>query len=195
MKSDVCELSVNATDLKTILKETAKSAAYRELDKKETYRLRLLAEELVEMLPALLRFSEGKFWVESEGKSFELHVTLRPNQLLTVERREKLLDVSTSKTNAAAVGIMAKIRLAAEFMLVDYERSASMSETFYIPGTPSVVSLADPLWTLNAYREGAKKAKGETWDELEKSIVANLADDVVVALQGGQVDIVVKKAF
>ncbi len=197
MKSDVCELSVNATDLKTILKETAKSAAYRELDKKETYRLRLLAEELVEMLPALLRFSEGKFWVESEGKSFELHVTLRPNQLLTAERREKLLDVSTSKTNAAAVGIMAKIRLAAEFMLVDYERSASMSETFYIPipGTPSVVSLADPLWTLNAYREGAKKAKGETWDELEKSIVANLADDVVVALQGGQVDIVVKRPF
>lgn len=197
MKSDVCELSVNVTDLKTILKETAKPAAYRELDKKEIYRLRLLAEELVEMLPALLRFSEGKFWVESEGKSFELHVTLRPNQLLTAERREKLLDVSTSKTNAAAVGIMAKIRLAAEFMLVDYERSASMSETFYIPiqGTPSVVSLADPLWTLNAYREGAKKAKGETWDELEKSIVANLADDVVVALQGGQVDIVVKRPF
>lgn len=195
MKSDVCKLLTKATDLKSVLKETVKSAAYRDLDSRETSRLRLLAEELVEMLPELLQFSEGEFWVESEGKNFELHVTLHPNQTLTAEHREKLLDVSTSKQNAAAVGIMAKIRLAAEFMLVDYERSASMSETFYIPGTPSVVSLADPLWTLNAYREGAKKAKGETWDELEKSIVANLADDVVVALQGKQVDIVVKKAF
>jgi hypothetical protein len=155
----------------------------------------LLAEELVEMLPELLQFSEGEFWVESEGKNFELHVTLHPNQTLTAEHREKLLDVSTSKQNAAAVGIMAKIRLAAEFFLMDYEKSAGMSESLYVPGTPSVISMADPLWSLSAYREGAKKAQGETWDELEKSIVANLADDVVVALQGGQVDIVVKKAF
>ena len=195
MKSDVCKLSINATDLDALLKETVKAAAYRELDEKETGRLRLLAEELVEMLPELLRFSEGEFWVESANKNFELHVSLSPNQTLTAERRQKLLDVSTSKTNAAAVGIMAKIRLAAEFMLVDYEKSAGMSESFYIPGTPSVVSFADPLWTLNAYREGAKMAKGETWDELEKSIVANLADDVVVSLQGKQVDIVVKKSF
>ena len=86
---------------------------------------------------------------------------------------------------------MAKIRLAAEFMLVDYERSASMSETFYIPGTPSVVSLADPLWTLNAYREGAKKAKGETWDELEKSVVSNIADDVKVSIQGRRVEMII----
>ena len=195
MKSDVCKLQTKATDLKAVLNETAKSAAYRDLDKKDAGRLRLLAEELIEMLPALLQFSEGEFWVESEGKNFELHVSLQPNQTLTAERREKLLDVSTSKTNAAAVGIMAKIRLAAEFFLVDYEKNSGMSESFYIPGTPSVISMADPLWTLNAYREGARKAQGETWDELEKSIVANLADDVTVALQGKRVDVVVKKAF
>ena len=195
MKSDVCKLQTKATDLKSVLKETAKSAAYRDLDKKDAGRLRLLAEELIEMLPALLQFSEGEFWVESEGKNFELHVSLQPNQTLTAERREKLLDVSTSKTNAAAVGIMAKIRLAAEFFLVDYEKNSGMSESVYIPGTPSVISMADPLWTLSAYREGAKNAQGETWDELEKSIVANLADDVTVALQGKRVDIVVKKAF
>ena len=189
MKSDVCKLLTKATDLKSVLKETVKSAAYRDLDSRETSRLRLLAEELVEMLPELLQFSEGEFWVESEGKNFELHVTLHPNQTLTAEHREKLLDVSTSKQNAAAVGIMAKIRL------IDYEKRAGMSESFYVPGTPSVISMADPLWSLSAYREGAKKVQGETWDELEKSIVANLADDVVVALQGKQVDIVVKKAF
>jgi len=195
MKSDVCKLSIGGADLKMVLKETAKSAAYRDLNPKETGRLRLLAEELVEMLPSLLRYSEGSFWVESTGKSFELHVALAPNETLTGQKREQLLDVSTSKQNAAAVGIMAKIRIAAEFLLVDYEETSKMSETFYVPGTPSVISLADPTWSLSSYREDAKKAQGEVWDELEKSIVANLADDVVVALEGRQVDIVVKKKF
>jgi hypothetical protein len=195
MKSDVCKLTTDATDLRMVLKETAKSAAYRDLDPKETSRLRLLAEELVEMLPSLLRFSKGSYWVESTGKKFELHVELVPNETLSERKREQLLDVSTSKQNAAAVGIMAKIRIAAEFFLVDYEETSTMSETFYVPGTPSVINLADPTWSLNSYREEAKKAQGEVWDELEKSIVANLADDVVVALEGRQVDIVVKKEF
>ena len=61
MKSDVCKLSTDATDLRMVLKETAKSAAYRDLDPKETSRLRLLAEELVEMLPSLLRFPRALF--------------------------------------------------------------------------------------------------------------------------------------
>jgi hypothetical protein len=195
MKSDVCKLSADSAELKMVLKETAKSAAYRDLNPKETGRLRLLAEELVEMLPSLLRFSKGSFWVESTGKKFELHVALVPNEALSGKKREQLLDVSTSKQNAAAVGIMAKIRIAAEFLLVDYEETSKMSETFYVPGTPSVISLADPTWSLSSYREDAKKAQGEVWDELEKSIVANLADDVVVALEGRQVDIVVKKEF
>ena len=195
MKSDVCKLLTKATDLKSVLKETVKSASYRDLDSRETSRLRLLAEELVEMLPELLQFSEGEFWVESEGKNFELHVTLHPNQTLTAEHREKLLDVSTSKQNAAAVGIMAKIRLAAEFFLMDYEKRAGMSESFYVPGTPSVISMADPLWSLSAYREGAKKVQGETWDELEKSVVANLADEICIGIRGKCVEMTIHKKF
>ena len=35
----------------------------------------------------------------------------------------------------------------------------------------------------------------EYWDELEKSIVANLADDVIVGINGRVVDIVIKKRF
>lgn len=37
--------------------------------------------------------------------------------------------------------------------------------------------------------------KKEKWDELEKSIVANLADNVVVGIDGRQVNIVLKKKF
>ena len=62
-------------------------------------------------------------------------MALVPNEALSGKKREQLLDVSTSKQNAAAVGIMAKIRIAAEFFLVDYEETSTMSETFAEDGS------------------------------------------------------------
>ena len=76
MKSDICTLPEGTKDLDSlsaILNEVEKTAEYVELDKKQASRLRLLAEELVEMLPSVLSYASGKFWVESQGKSFELH--------------------------------------------------------------------------------------------------------------------------
>ena len=109
MKSDICKISHNKDSLMVLLNETEKAASYSNLDKKQSGRLRLLAEELVGMLPELLEFSDGEFWVESEGKNFELHTALTPNGLMNNEMREKLLSVSTSGKNASAAGIMAKI--------------------------------------------------------------------------------------
>ena len=51
------------------------------------------------------------------------------------------------------------------------------------------------IWTLDTFRKEANEKKGEPWDELEKSIIANIADDVIVGVEGKRVEIVVKKAF
>ena len=51
------------------------------------------------------------------------------------------------------------------------------------------------VWSLNDYQDKARKEKGEQWDELEKSIISNIADNVLVNLQGDKVEIVVKKDF
>ena len=51
-------------------------------------------------------------------------------------------------------------------------------------------------WSLSSYKECAGGNKdGEEWDELEKSIIANLADDVIVGVIGKNVDIIIKKKF
>ena len=50
-------------------------------------------------------------------------------------------------------------------------------------------------WSLNKYRNVVKKEDKEDWDELEKSIIANLADDVIVGVKGKQANIVVVKKF
>lgn len=38
-------------------------------------------------------------------------------------------------------------------------------------------------------------AAEEAWDELEKSIVAKLADDVQVGIRSGKVELVIRKRF
>jgi hypothetical protein len=54
-------------------------------------------------------------------------------------------------------------------------------------------------WSLEGYRMEIQQAeetkRKECWDELEKSIVANLADDVIVGIDGREVNIVIKKKF
>jgi hypothetical protein len=40
-----------------------------------------------------------------------------------------------------------------------------------------------------------KKEQAEKWDELEKSVIASVADDVIVGVKGKRVDIVVIKRF
>ena len=195
MKSDICKLSNDTASLEALLLETEKAASYSNLDKKQSMRLRLLAEELVGMLPFLLDFSDGEFWVENEGKNFSLHVSLKPNESLTMEKREKLLEVSTDGKNSATVGIMAKIRIAAQFMLIDYEKNSAEMPAFYSYGTAEGMTVQSSVWSLSTYRQKVGQEKDEKWDELEKSIVSNIADDVLVGLDGKKVDIIVKKTF
>lgn len=193
MRSDIIKLSGGTKDfasLDSVLAETEKTAEYAELDKKQAGRLRLLAEEMISMLPELLDFSSGEFWISCEGKQFEMHTTLAPDANITADKRDELLKVSKSGKNAAAVGIMSKIRLAVTFMLLD--PNVYQNSFMYLGADPTGESL---IWTLDTFRKEANEKKGEPWDELEKSIIANIADDVIVGVEGKRVEIVVKKAF
>ena len=52
------------------------------------------------------------------------------------------------------------------------------------------------VWSLEAYRGSVdKENEPESWDELEKSVIASLADDIFVGVKGSQADIVIVKKF
>ena len=199
MKSDVCAITRDESSIASILNEAEKAASYSKLDKKQTMRLRLLAEELVGMLPELLTFSSGEFWIESDNLTFELHTLLNPDEAMNSANREKILSVSKSGKNLAASGIMNKIKLAAQFMMIDYNDAVSttgMEYEFFSMGMedPQIMKSAY-AWSLQKYRVKSEEKKDEAWDELEKSIIANIADDVLVSLNGKSVEIIVKKTF
>lgn len=183
--------------LDAIFTEVEKCAAYRQLNPQATLRLRLLAEELVEMLPSLLENAEGSFWLENNGNKFELHLSVQASRV-DLDARDKLIAISTSGKNAAAVGIMGKIRAAAETMLLASQDVAGLVDFADMDNLDMVASGAYSLqWSLRYYAQNVKKdaENKEAWDELEKSVIANLADDVIVGVKGNQVDIIVCKEF
>ena len=197
MKTDIVELKKENDFLNEALEQTEKAAKYGELDSKQTIRLRLLTEELLNMLPEMLEYCKGEFWVENEKKEYTLCVNVTLDDILDADR-DMLMSVSTSGKNAAAVGIMGKIRAVTEMMLVDYiNAQAENPYNFYSMGMePDMYNYVN-AWTLEQYRRSAqeKEENHAVWDELEKSIIANLADDVIVGIIGKKVDIKVKKSF
>ncbi len=201
MKTDVYKYEKSIDDIGAITALAEKAAAYNKLDSKQELKLSLLCEELAEMLPNLLIYGKGQFWIENNGSEYEIHALVEADDLLSGKDREEILSVSKSGKNAAAVGIMNKIKIAAEIAFANYSLSVGVGGDVVYDG-PDIYSMGafqDPLnnngcWSLTNYRNSVKK-DSDAWDELEKSIIANLADDVTVGIISGKVEIVVKKKF
>ena len=117
MKSNICKLNKDLTCLAAVLAEVEKVTAYNSLEDKKALRLRLLAEELCGMLPGLVEKFSGEFWAENDGNNYALHVNLEADSM-SLEIRDELISVSKTGKNAAAKGIMGKIRAIAETMLL-----------------------------------------------------------------------------
>ena len=209
MKSNICKLNKDLTCLDTVLFEVEKVAAYNGLEKKKALRLRLLAEELCGMLPGLVRNFSGSFWAENKESDYELHVELKAEDM-SIELREELISVSKAGKNAAARGVMGKIRAVAETMLLaafDPALPPPIPEGEFYDGNGYNIGLGYVApaisceigyvysWSLCNYKEAVEGNEEAAYAELERSIVAKLADDIIVGVRGNNVEIIVKKSF
>ena len=207
MKSNICKLNKDLTCLEAVLAEVEKVTTYNGLEDKKALRLRLLAEELCGMLPGLIENFSGEFWAENNGETYELHVELKADDM-SIDLRDELISVSKSGKNAAAKGIMGKIRAVAETMLLvasDPTLQALPAGEFYdyhgynmgfgyIDQATAAELGCIYTWSLFNYKT-AVEDKEDEYAELERSIVAKLADDITVGIRGKSVEIVVKKSF
>ena len=199
MKSDTCYLYKHK-GRDVVLEEVEKTASYCGLSHKEQLQLRLLAEELVGIAEGVTGECKGLFWIEVENENnFELHLQMeKPGNS---EGREKLIGISSRKRNEAATGLMGKIRALFEESMDNYEETG----VYYAQNGICIYELEDMYaacvtsgeamtWTLRDYEKQEQEEDGR-WDELERSIVANLADDVLVSMKGRHAEITVKKKF
>ena len=208
MKSNICKLNKDLTCLEAVLAEVEKVTTYNALEDKKALRIRLLAEELCGMLPGLIENFSGKFWAENDGDDYELRVELKADDM-NIDLRDELISVSKSGKNAAAKGIMGKIRAVAETMLLaasDPTLQALPAGEFYdYHGYNMGFGYIDPTiavetgyiysWSLFNYKTAVKEKEEDAYAELERSIVAKLADDIIVGVRGKNVEIMVKKSF
>ena len=198
MKTDVITVSSRGARMGAALEQADKVAAYKDLSPKGALHLRLLTEEMMGVMRSITGEREGTFWMEEQDGEYQLHLQVRT--LLTSEEREQLLAVSTSGKNESAKGLMGRIR---EFFdwgsdedIATYSSPLLLPDAFECTSSPAL----DWEWSMMRY-ENALSARDintdpvirEAWDELEKSVITHVADDVKVAIRGGKVEMIILK--
>lgn len=196
MISNIYKIKKGDKYLNSILEESEKVAVYNEFDKKQTLQLRLICEEIDGMLPNIIDDFYGDFWIEYENGVCKVKVDI-DIPAITLCNKENLISLSKNKKNAAAVGIVGKIRSALENFFLDSEAFEAYNMSMLFNAGISYSVGLDPMysWSLDNYRKVVKEENTDDWDELEKSIISNLADDVIVGVKGKKANIVVIKKF
>lgn len=193
MKTDV--IIVNSTDLalQNALKLAEKTAAYKELSSKNALHLRLLTEELMSMMRSIANDMEGRFWIEDENGVYSLNLVADAS--MSAKKREQLISASTSGQNEANRGIMGKIR-----SFFETDEDCPVLFNMYYTDDAGDAFQSNLCWSLDMYRDEVmrsvkenKEGAKEAWDELEKSVVSRVADDVRVSIRGREISMVIVK--
>lgn len=205
MQTKKIEIDQKNTRVEQVMEVTEQFAQYLELGKKQRFYLNILVEESLGMIGMIAESFKGEFWIEGEkGENSEIHLQFRT--YLDAEKRKELLKVAKQE-NEKNVGFMNRLRGVIESCLYaaledeeEETQTVSRPSAAYVPRgvvLPTAIS-SGCVWSMEEYRkdvEKAEKADKESWDELEKSIVANIADDIRVSMKGATVEMVIKKCF
>ncbi len=202
MKSDVIHISNEGSGISEALKQTEAVAVFKALSKKDAIHLLLLAEEMMGMMKGLTGNHDADFWVEDCDDTFYLH--LKTEAKMNTELRSKLLSASTSGENIAAKGVMGKVKDIFSRLLepteapIPKEYAAGFASANLPTSEAAAVAKmsisAASVWSLNRYKT-AIESTGEKWDELEQSIVANIADEIEIGIADNTVEMVISKRF
>ncbi len=204
MKSDVIHVSSDGSGLEAALEQAESVALFKKLSSKAALHLRLLTEEMLGMLRSVTGDLPADFWIEdrADGLSdkFELHLFTKT--FINSDLRQSLLSVSSKGTNAAAKGVMGKIK---DLFMRAFEPYDGSEPDYYISGwLADDLALTSPglmgahVWSFNQYKStvsASDPVKKEEWDELEKSVISNLADEVEIYIRDGSVEMVIYKSF
>ena len=198
MKSDVMIVSSRGDQIDKALNQVEKVTVYKGLTGKNALHLRLLTEEMMGMMRSITGETEGKFWIEDEDGVYQLH--LRVETRMDSDKRDRLLSASSTGKNESAKGLMGRLRdffdRGADEDISSFTSPLLYSDAYEHSSTPTL----DWEWSMTRYEEelfnrvrNNDSAAREAWDELEKSVVAKVADDVKVSIRGRSVEMIIVK--
>ena len=203
MKTDVITLCGDLSGRDAAMEAAEKFAAYHEITGKSAMHLRLLTEETISMIHGIFDSFSGSFWLESEKTPDGIlcRICLSAKKLANMEQEAQILSVASTGKNESAKGILGKIREMLRRSLqmpseADAHYLQQMCDTVNDVGNYGFRSPDSNYWSLQIYRQKLseqKEAQHEEWDELEKSIIAKLSDEVKVWLENDSTTVVIEK--
>ena len=198
--------------------EDAIEKAYRKVDKcaaelklasKDELRVKLILEETIGMFEEMVEDFEALLWAE---KYLDVcAIKLIGNTKLDADGKYDILSLSKSGDNALVHGFMGKIKDIIETGILNYESVMKLNQEYNgvainyagIGAYTDVSVASNPaamsgfMWSMIDYRNALKEdidtnaGSKLAWDELEKSIVASIADDVIVGVQKDKVQLTI----
>ena len=194
-----------------VLNTVVKFAGDLNLDRKSSLRLRLLAEEALGMLKSITGDFEAEFWIENNvDKVCLMHFIASAK--MNYDKKKELLKTASDKKNSAAKGVMGRIREFIENGIYSFDsisgKVVNYGNRVFMYGSTGKVDMDNlaidscvQVWSMEMYKKSLDEvreddeAAEEAWDELDKSIVANLADDIKVGVSGNKVELLIEKSF
>ncbi len=146
------------------------------LKDKDQLRLKLLCEEVLRLAKSIIGLGIMDFWLE--GTSRVTRIYLSAENHMDKAKEQELISVSSSGENSSEKGFFGVLK-----------------SMFLMQG------IDDEEWNLKDYLQDiyTKREKDpysqEAWDDLERSLVAKLADDIDVYVDKNNVRMVVTKDF
>ena len=206
IKSDIIKIDNTESVTEAALKMADEFVETQGLGGKGAVRMRLLMEETLGMVRAMTGGFSADLWLEHDGS--EYRIRLKAKTLMDRDKKRELIAVSKSGKNASVKGIMGKIGDMIENSMLSFDDSmrAPGEHDAYTGMTGSTDVSQDGMsilgeglyWSLSSYRDALEReasADDEKWDELEKSIIASLAKDVIVGVKRDNIDMTVVGDF
>ena len=196
MKTNVISITSDLAGRAEAMQEAERFSVYNGLTGKNAMHIRLLTEETISMVNGIVKDFEGDLWMESEPTPSGLlcRICVAANVSVSEGQEEQLLDIATAGKNTEAVGILGKIRQLFRWSLQQTDTTSSLQtntlSSWYAMGVQDA-----SYWSLRQYTQQLqqKQPEGEEWDELEKSIIAKLADEVRVGIRAERAEVVIEK--
>ena len=210
METKKIKMINNGESLNDALNLAEKFADDLKLQGKNKFIVRLLTEEMFSMFKAITGDFVGEFWIACDNaeNNYSLHLKAQPSSQLDYEKRRDLLSASSKGNNIASTGLMDKIRGIVEAGIYHFNEGIKI-QAEYNSGMLDYAAMGSVMnagvshaiysWSMQQYKNSvaADKDKNQTaleaFDELEKSIIANIADDVQVGVTKDNAEIIIIK--
>ena len=177
MKSNVINIDNQGNGFEKTIEEARKVAAYEALSRKDSLHLQLCAEEMLSLVRSVTGELKASFWIESEGKTFCLHMSTQT--ALDKEKRAQLLASATSGKNEAARSFLGYLRdMFEQALAAEADHSSDLPDDVVADLANHTIECTDP-----------------EWDEYEQSTLKKLANTIRIGIRGDAVDMTVVTSF